>query len=175
MSAGVERTVWDPLVRIGHWLLVVTVVAAWFTRHSPGAWHEWLGYATLAVVVVRVTWGFSGPPHARFADFVRSPRTTLQYVAALFRRREIRHLGHNPLGGWMVVALLVAVAFVGFTGWLYTTDRFWGVEWVEDLHDVSADALVGLVLLHVCGVVFSSVRHRENLIASMLHGRKRIE
>lgn len=171
MTAGTIR-VWDPLVRVLHWSLVLTVAAAWLTRHSPGRWHEWLGYATLAIVAARTAWGFLGSGHARFADFVRSFPATTGYARDVIARREARHLGHNPLGGWMVLALLVMVALVGFTGWLYTTDRFWGVPWVEELHETLSDALFAFVALHIAGVVFTSVRHRENLVAAMLHGRK---
>jgi cytochrome b len=165
--------VWDPLVRIGHWLLAAGVLAAWLTRHSPGPWHEWLGYAVLAIVVARFVWGLVGSPHARFRAFVRGPRATVTYAAALLARREPATLGHNPLGAWMVVALLLLVGLVCASGWLYTTDRYWGVEWVERLHSTLTDALLVLIGLHVAGVLYASWRHRENLIASMLHGRKK--
>ena len=69
--------VWDPIVRVGHWLLALTVLFAWLTRHSPGPWHEWIGYASLAIVAVRLVWGWRGSGYARFADFVRGPRETL--------------------------------------------------------------------------------------------------
>lgn len=164
--------VWDALVRVLHWSLVLTVAAAWLTRHSPGRWHEWLGYGTLAIVGARFAWGFLGSGHARFTDFVRSLPATARYARAVLARQEARYLGHNPLGGWMVIALLSMVALVGFTGWLYTTDRFWGVPWVEALHSTLSDVLFGFVALHILGVVFTSVRHRENLVAAMLHGRK---
>ena len=167
--------VWDALVRVLHWSLVLTVAAAWLTRHSPGRWHEWLGYATLAIVAARTTWGFIGSGHARFVNFVRPASATVAYVRAVFSRREVRFVGHNPLGAWMVIALLAMVALVGLTGWLYTTDRYWGVAWVEELHSTLSDILFLFVALHVLGVVFTSARHRENLVASMLHGRKREE
>jgi cytochrome b len=167
--------VWDLPVRVLHASLVLTVAAAWLTRHSPGRWHEWLGYATLAIVAMRTLWGFFGRGHARFADFVRSASPTADYARAVISGREARFIGHNPLGAWMVIALLALVALVGFTGWLYTTDRFWGVAWVEELHETLSDVLFLFVALHILGVVFTSVRHRENLVASMLHGRKREE
>jgi cytochrome b len=166
--------VWDPLVRIGHWLLASSVLFAWLTRHSAGPWHEWLGYGALAIVALRLVWGLMGGPHARFSAFVRSPRTTLSYAQALLRGREHPSVGHNPLGGWMIVALLLLVIAVCATGWLYTTDRYWGVEWVETLHSTLTDALLVLVALHVAGVLHASWRHRENLIAAMFHGRKRV-
>jgi len=164
--------VWDALVRVLHWSLVLTVAAAWLTRHSAGRWHEWLGYATLAIVAARTAWGFLGSGHARFADFLRSFPVTARYAQDVLARRESRYLGHNPLGGWMVVALMSMVALVGFTGWLYTTDRFWGVPWVEELHETLSDVLFAFVALHILGVIFTSARHRENLVAAMLHGRK---
>lgn len=165
--------VWDPLVQICHWSLVTTVALAWATHEGWGQWHEWLGYAALAVVAVRIPWGFVGPAEARFANFVRSPARTLAYAKRVFAGTEQRELGHNPLGAWMIVALLANVLLVGLSGWLYTTDRFWGVEWVEELHEGLANTLLFLIALHVAGVIFTSLRHRENLAASMVHGRKR--
>lgn len=169
---GPGRCVWDPLVRISHWLLVTTVVAAWFTRHGGGARHEWIGYAVLAIVVIRLAWGLVGSQHARFSDFVAGPRKTLHYARLAVRGEEPRYLGHNPLGAWMVVALLTTVIVVAVSGWLYTTDRFWGIAWVETVHSNGTDVLIALVALHVGGVLHASWRHRENLLAAMFHGRK---
>ena len=165
--------VWDPLVRICHWALVTSVALAWATQEGWGAWHEWIGYASLAVVAVRLPWGFFGSLTARFAQFVLSPRATLSYARRVVAGNEERHLGHNPLGGWMIVLLLLNVLLVGLSGWLFTTDRYWGVKWVEDIHEVFSTALMVLVALHVSGVIFTSWRQRENLVAAMLHGRKR--
>jgi cytochrome b len=165
--------VWDPLVRIGHWALVSCVLVAWVTRHQPGPWHEWFGYAVLGVVGIRVVWGWCGPRHARFGDFVQGPRITLDYARAVLARIEPATLGHNPLGGWMVIALLSTLAVVCGTGWLYTTDRYWGVAWVETLHGSLTDLLIVLVVLHIAGVAYTSWHHRENLVAAMLHGSKR--
>jgi len=165
--------VWDPLVRIGHWALVATVAGAWFTQHGGGALHEWLGYASLALVVLRILWGLVGSRRARFTSFVLWPAATLAYARAALERRAPRYIGHNPLGGWMIVALIAAIAVTDLTGWLFTTDRFWGVAWVEELHEMVADVLLGLIALHVAGVAIASSRHRENLVAAMIDGRKR--
>lgn len=165
--------VWDAAVRVLHWSLVLSVASAWLTRHSRGEWHEWLGYAALAIVAMRTIRGFTGSRHARFADFVLPLSVTAAYARDVLAAREARFIGHNPLGGWSIVVLLAMVALVGATGWLYTTDRFWGVEWVEELHETLSNILFGFVALHIAGVVFTSIRHRENLPAAMLHGRKR--
>jgi cytochrome b len=162
--------VWDAFVRVAHWTLVACVIAAWFARGTP---HEWLGFAALAVVLARIFWGFAGSAYARFVQFVRSPRQTVAYARRVAVREEERYLGHNPLGGWMIVALLGTVGLVSASGWLAITDRYWGIEWVQDLHEALADILLALALLHVAGVAYSSVRHGENLVGAMITGRKR--
>jgi len=165
--------VWDPVVRLCHWSLLAVVALAWSTRHGGGAWHEWFGHAAGAIVAVRLVWGFFGSPHARFAGFLRSPAETIRYAKLVLAHREPRHLGHNPLGGWMAVLLLATVALTVASGWLYITDEFWGVRWVEALHGASSDALLALATIHLAGVLFTSIRQRENLPAAMIHGRKR--
>ena len=165
--------VWDPLVRIGHWALVLCVAAAWITSEGGHVWHERFGYATLAIVAIRIVWGFVGPRYARFRQFVRSPDATLAYARKTLSGTEPRHVGHNPLGGWMIVALLMCVMLTGASGWLFTTDAFWGVEWVEEVHEFFANSLLVLAGLHIAGVVFASWRHRENLVAAMVSAYKR--
>jgi cytochrome b len=164
--------VWDPLVRILHWTLALSIALAWLTRTGFGRWHEWVGYASLVVIGVRLAWGAAGPPYARFVQFVRGPSAGLQYALLALRGRAPRYLGHNPLGGWMVLALITTTIAAGGTGWLYTTDAYWGEAWLETLHDACAKLLLALVALHVAGVIATSVLHRENLVRAMIHGRK---
>lgn len=157
-----------------HWLLCAAVAAAWLTTLALLQWHEPVGYAAAAVVAARIAWGFLGGGHSRFGSFVRGPRVTLGYAARVLAHREPRYVGHNPLGGWMVVSLLACVAALAATGWLYTaTDRFWGEPWLERLHALLAWSLLALIVLHVVGVVLTSIRHRENLVRAMLDGEKR--
>ena len=165
--------VWDLYVRAVHWLLAIAVLLAWATREGWGLWHDWLGYAALALTAARLPWGWLGPRHARFADFLHPLGHTLAYARSFLTGTAPRYLGHNPLGGWMVVALLAGVAATSVTGWLYTTETYWGIEWVQTLHKWCANALLALAALHVAGVAAASLRHRENLVAAMIHGRKR--
>lgn len=165
--------VWDLPVRALHWALAASVVLAWLTTEAFVRWHQPLGWAALAIVVARLFWGFAGNRHARFASFMRGPRPTLRYAALALRGKEPRYLGHNPLGAAMMVALLFVVVALALTGWLYTTDVFWGDATVELLHRVFAWTIVALALLHVAGVALASARHRENLVAAMVHGDKR--
>jgi len=168
-------TVWDLPVRLLHWTLVVSVTLCWISTLGWGLsrWHEPAGYVAAAAVIARLLWGFAGSRYARFRQFVAAPRQLLDYVAALRTRREPRYMGHNPLGGWMVLLLLAMTAAVAATGWLFTTDRFWGVNWVAELHNGLAWLLLALIALHIAGVIFTSLRHRENLPGAMLTGRKR--
>ena len=165
--------VWDPLVRFVHWGVAAGIAAAWYTSDRSETWHVRIGYAVAALVATRLAWGFVGSRHARFSDFVRGWRATAAYASQVLRRREERHLGHNPLGGWMALALWAAVGGTCFTGWLYTTDAYFGIAWVEASHRALAWTVVALLPLHIAGVVFTSLRHRENLLLAMLTGRKR--
>lgn len=167
--------VWDRLVRILHWLLVILLLLSWLSRHSGIAVHEALGYAALAVAGVRIAWGVFGSRYARFKEFVRSPAATFAYARDVASGKAPRYLGHNPLGGWMILALLVTTLSICLSGSLNTTDAYWGVEWVANLHESMTYLLIALIALHVAGVAFSSWRHRENLLVAMLTGKKRID
>lgn len=165
--------VWDPIVRLFHWCLVVSFAVAWLTADTWDGIHEFAGYAAAALIGFRLIWGLVGPRYARFSQFVRSPGETLRYLGNMIRGTERRHLGHNPAGGMMIIGLIVALAGTALTGWMYTTDAFWGVAWVEETHEFLANLMLVLVTLHVAGVVFASFRHRENLARAMVIGRKR--
>lgn len=164
--------VFDALVRLVHLIFIVGIVAAWFTRHARGSWHEWIGYAVMAAWALRIIWGFVGTPSARFLRFVRGPSTTLGYLRALRGGRAPRHLGHNPLGAWMIMVLLLTIGVVVLSGWMFTTDRWFGYAWVIKTHEYATWLLFVLVPLHVAGVVSASRVHRENLVAAMVHGCK---
>lgn len=172
MSKKSELSVWDRPVRLFHWALVLTVSSAWWTGGHTDGWHENLGYAVAAIVAARVAWGFRGGAYARFAQFVRSPAATWAYARSVQAGRAARYLGHNPLGGWMVLALLGCVGALCLSGWLYTTDLLWGYGWLYWTHFVLGWLLVALVTLHLAGVLFTSWQHRENLVRAMVTGRK---
>lgn len=169
--------VWDLFVRIAHWTLAVCVLTAWTTGewkfNSAEPIHEWGGYAVLVVIALRVVWGFVGSRYARFVQFTAGASRTVAYAKAVLRGMEPRYVGHNPLGAWMILALLATAALASLSGWVSITDRFWGVAWVQDTHHVLGDALIALVVLHVAGVVFTSLRQGENLVAAMVSGIKR--
>jgi cytochrome b len=165
--------VWSRAIRLFHWGLVASFATAWLTGDEVMSIHEWAGYAAAALIAFRVALGLFGSGYARFGQFLHGPAVTMDYAADVAFNREARHLGHNPLGGLMVVALMAAMAGLAFTGWLQTTDAYWGVEWVEDAHEIIANTMLGMIALHVAGVLLASFRHEENLVLAMITGRKR--
>ena len=164
--------VWDWPVRIGHWLLAGSFALAWLTSESEELRlvHAFAGGTLVGVVLFRLLWGFLGTRHARFASFVRGPSAVKDYVFGLLRRAEVHEAGHNAAGGWAIMALLSLGLLTGASGWFLYQDL--GGHWVEELHEAMAGLMLGIALVHVAGVVVSSLAHRENLVRAMLTGRK---
>jgi cytochrome b len=166
--------VWDPFVRVFHWLLVAGFAANYFELVREGKLaHQVIGYVVLGLVAARILWGFVGPRHAQFSSFIARPSEVLQYIGDMLAHRSRRHVGHNPAGAAMVLALLAAAILVGLTGWLSTTDWFFGSDFMEEAHEILANLMLALAGLHILGVIHASWRHRENLVKSMVTGRKR--
>jgi len=165
--------VWDPFVRLFHWSLVTLFVCAFLTGDEIDWLHQWAGYAIAVLVGLRVIWGFIGPRHARFASFLRPPSEVLAFLRQSLRLGAPRHLGHNPAGGYMVIAMFGLLAYLSVTGMLLTTDAYWGAHVLKAAHEAGAYAMVGLVMLHLAGVALASVEHGENLVRAMVTGRKR--
>jgi cytochrome b len=165
--------VWDPFVRIFHWSLVGLFAFAFLTGDEWQQPHELAGYAIAGLVAARIVWGFVGSRHARFSTFVRSPNQVFRFLFATARFSAPRYLGHNPAGAAMILALLPATGVIATTGYMMTTDAYWGVEWVEEVHELAAWGALGLIALHLAGVVAASLEHGENLVRAMVTGRKR--
>ncbi|MHB1140383.1 MAG: cytochrome b/b6 domain-containing protein [Sulfuricaulis sp.] len=115
-STPASVKVWDPLVRIFHWSLVAAFAIAWLTGDEESRLHELTGYAVIGLVLVRIVWGFIGTRYARFSDFVHRPSTVLAYAREMLIAKPRHYLGHNPLGGMMILALLVSLLAAGATG-----------------------------------------------------------
>jgi cytochrome b len=202
--------VWDLLVRICHWAIVAGFVVAYLTEDGPLTLHAWAGYTVGAVVVLRILWGFVGPRHARFSDFLYGPGRIFGYLADLARLRGTRYLGHSPAGGAMVIVLLAGLAATVWSGLevyadqegagplaavtgtaavadrtaaplvlVSTGEKQGGAErqreesaWKE-VHETLANFTLFLVVLHIIGVLWASIAHRENLVWSMVTGVKR--
>lgn len=172
MNSG-QIVVWDPLVRIFHWSLVISCAVAWLTAENFETLHNVSGYLAAALLGFRLVWGVIGSHHARFRHFVRGPSAVIAYARDMLNRSEPRCIGHNPLGAAMIIALLLALGIITVTGWMYTLDTFWGVDWVEAVHEATAELMLFMVVLHIAGVMYASFHHRENLIRAMIKGTKR--
>jgi cytochrome b len=180
-----EVYVWDPFVRVFHWTLVIAFTIAYLlTGEDVLQVHVWAGYVVGTLVVARVIWGFLGPEHARFSDFVYSPGASLRYVRDLVLFRAERHLGHSPGGGAMVVMLLIFLAATVVTGLVvYGGDQQAGPlagmfakefgESFEEVHELVANITLALVCAHIAAVILASFVFRENLPRAMITGYKR--
>lgn len=171
-SGTVRILVWDAPVRVFHWLMVVSFAGAWLTAESE-RWrllHVTLGYTMVGLVGFRIVWGMVGTRYARFAEFVRSPAAAFRYLTGLVKGKPERHVGHNPAGAIAIVAMLLMTCAVGITGWAAYNGA--AGEWVEELHEGAANAMLALVIVHVAAVLASSVLHRENLATAMVTGYK---
>jgi cytochrome b len=164
--------IWDAPVRVFHWLMVLSFAGAYLTAESE-RWrlvHVTLGYTMAGLVAFRILWGMVGTRHARFASFVQGPAAIARYLRSLVGRRPEHHAGHNPAGALAIVALLALTLAVAATGW--ATYNEVGGHWLEDLHEGAANAMLGLVGLHVGAVLLASWLHRSNLIRAMVTGRR---
>jgi cytochrome b len=179
---------WDVPTRVFKWLLVVSVAMAWATNKyavQHPAWHKWSGYAALILVIFRVLWGFFGGYTARFSSFVAGPRTVARYALAETQGRQLKFLGHNPFGGWMVIILLAAVGtqavlglfsagddYLSLQGPLAHTVKDATVSLVTHLHRLGVNVILCLVVIHVMVNISYDVFRKAGLIRGMITGRK---
>lgn len=173
-AARGEVLVWDLPLRLFHWALAACVLIAWLSANILDSVHEIAGYTVLGLIAFRLVWGFVGTPHSRFKDFIPRPAAALRYMRQLSHGEGARYLGHNPAGAAMIVTLLMTLAVCSISGWMQITYRFFGVTWVEQVHSYSADLVLFLAVVHVLGVVLTSVLHRENLVRAMITGKKQL-
>ena len=183
----VKLKVWDLPVRLFHWLLVALLVGLWWTSQDVMTmnWHMYLGYALLALLLFRVLWGIFGSRSARFTDFVRGPISVFRYVKGLFSGEHRIHLGHNPLGGWSVIALMAALTFQGISG-LFANDQIFNrgpfarsvssstSDLVTTLHKSNFDLILILVGIHIAAILFYRFVKRDDLVKPMITGRKAV-
>jgi cytochrome b len=185
--AAAMIAVWDLPTRLFHWLLAVLVAVSLATGWTGGnamTWHARSGYAILALLLFRLAWGVMGSPTARFGDFIRGPAVVWRYAVGLWRSQAPRTLGHNPMGGWSVLAMLAALLFQAASG-LFADDQILTAgplaaripaaagAWLTRLHRFNQWTIVGLVATHLGAIGFYLLVKGENLIVPMLSGRKR--
>jgi cytochrome b len=185
MSELKQMKVWDPLVRVFHWTLVVAFFVAFVSEEDLLGIHVFAGYLILALLAIRIVWGFVGTRYARFSEFVYRPTTIIAFLKDTFALKAKRYIGHNPAGGAMIILLMVSLILTGFTGmlvgaeehagplagWFSMRGGFWAEAW-EEVHEFFANFTMLLVFIHVLGVLLESLIHKENLITAMITGFK---
>jgi cytochrome b len=187
-EASVSKRVWDAPVRLTHWamvLLLIVLVASALIGGNAMDWHVRAGEAMLSLVIFRIVWGVVGSPYARFSSFVHGPAKVIAYARSILRPPHEFHIGHNPLGGWMVILLLLALLVQATTG-LFSNDdvltegplvRFITKDLsdaISSIHRKNAWFVIGLACLHIGAVLFYLIALRENLIRPMIAGIKDI-
>lgn len=183
-GAGPSRgaPVWDAAIRLFHWLLVALIGLSWWSAENRLMdWHRRSGYTILALLVFRLIWGFAGGRTARFAQFVKGPRSVIAYLRTPAAAPVAP--GHNPLGGWSVLAMLAALAAMVGAG-LFAVDvdglesgpladriSFDAGRTAAEVHGLLFNVVLALIALHVVAIAFYLVARRRNLIGPMIHGR----
>lgn len=175
------RLVWDLPTRLFHWLLVLTIICLYTTAKLGFDWMPWhmrLGYLMIGLLIFRVVWGFVGPRHARFINFIKGPGSILQYL-----KGGIQSVGHNPMGAGMVVLMLLLLAVQATTG-LFSTDDIAYVgpynpsvshdlaEKLTAIHHKNFNLILAAVVLHLGAIIFYTVVKKEWLVPAMIHGHK---
>lgn len=152
-------------------------VANYFINEEGERWHEWLGYSAVAALAIRFIWGFVGSRAARWRTFFPTPARLQKHIQLLRNKEEYRELGHSPMGALVMILMMLLFLSLAVTGYMMEeVDRFWGVEWLEELHEWLANILLSFILLHIVAAIYVSVRLKENLPRSMLTGwRKKTE
>jgi cytochrome b len=181
--------VWDFPTRAFHWTLAVAVVTSYATGGEEGVWfvvHTVSGYAVALLLAFRLVWGFVGSVHSRFTDFVYSGRSVKDYAKRLLRFSPPRFVGHNPLGGWMVILMLAVLAGTVVTG-LFSGDDDGGAgillpliaapggEGLAEVHEFFGNFIIVLAAIHVVAVFVDWFLTGDNLVKAMINGRKRLD
>ncbi len=199
--------VWDPIIRIGHWMLVIAFFTAYLTEDDFLTQHTWAGYTVAIIVFIRIIWGFIGGRYAKFSQFMYRPSIIFQYIKNLLSCKPQHYVGHNPAGGAMVIALLFSLMITVLSGMkLYAVEEnkgpFATVEQVlytrqdtlseninqqkhvtneedeefwEEIHETFVNITLILIILHIGGVIASSIIDKEKLVKAMWTGKKEVD
>lgn len=165
--------VWDMPVRVFHWLLVICFAGAWLSSESE-RWaliHYAFGYTACLLVLARLVWGLIGTRYARFSQFLKSPRAVIEHFMAMLRGHPHHTIGHNPAGGLVMFALMLLILLIGLTGYL-AVKEFLG-NFASEAHEVVASLALSLVIIHIIAAIGMSLIERQNLVRSMVSGKKR--
>lgn len=171
-----RQLVYDAPTRIFHWLFAGLFLTAFIIANTIDDDSSWFNYHSLAgltlglLVLLRLIWGVFGTQHARFADFVLNPRELMGYFKEILSGGKKRWAGHNPASSWASIIMMLLALGLAVTGYLMASGS--GRESFEDIHELFANAFIVVVVLHVAGVIFHSIRHKEMIGRAMVDGKK---
>jgi len=185
-EAKKEKTiqVWDILIRVFHWSLVLFVLILFITEDDFLSIHSYAGYTVLLLLGFRIIWGFIGTYYARFSSFITTPKAAILYLKEEIAGDAKRYIGHNPAGAIMIFSLLFTLILTAFTGMATIATEGKGPlaetfianfsgEFMGEIHGLLTDVILILIILHIGGVIFSSFAEEENLVKAMITGRKK--
>ena len=181
-----NKLIWDLPTRLFHWLLVASVVAQYITAEwldNAVQWHFYIGYFMLGLLTFRVIWGFVGPTYAKFSQFVKGPKAVIGYIGNLFNKNSVPVAGHNPLGGWFVLVMLILLFVQAISGLFMSDDIFLDgpyrhavsestLDIMNTLHHLAFDILIWVIALHIAAILFYAVYKKQKLVPPMVHGKK---
>lgn len=172
MSEKQAILVWDVPARVFHWLLVLCFAGAWLTSESERLQmiHYAFGYSAVALVLFRLVWGFVGTKYARFTQFLRGPNEMAGHIKSVLSSHQHSSPGHNPVGGIVMVGLMLIILLIGLTGY-WSVKEFLG-DFMSEAHEAIASIALGLAILHIAAAVIMSLLQKENLIRAMVNGKK---
>ncbi len=179
-------SVWDISIRLFHWSLVAGIGFMWFSGEAGGnimTWHIYIGYCMLGLILYRIIWGVIGSPYARFSSFIKGPSSTLVYLKGFIKGKKHDYPGHNPLGGWMVILLMLLVLVQAFSGLFSSDDIFTEgplysfvssktSDFLTSIHHLNFNLLLAAIALHIIAVAYHEIIKKEPLVKSMLTGKK---
>lgn len=173
-STSHEIPIWDIVVRLFHWSIVLLFFLNFFVLEDGENLHKWAGYLMGGFLLLRLVWGFVGPRNACFHCFCPTFKRISHHVVAIRSGCIDPTEGHNPIGGLMIFLLLFMLSLTVVSGWMLTLDKFWGVEWVEELHETAANITLLAVIIHVSAVIIMERILGISLIRPMITGKRRI-
>lgn len=164
--------IWDNYVRLFHWSVAPLFLLDFWVLEGGDPPHNWVGYAIGFLLIGRILWGFIGSHNARFSSFFPTPTRLRQHLADMKAGKVDPHEGHNPVGALMIFFLLTLLSLIVMTGWMQRWDMFWGVEWVEEAHEVLANIAMIAVVIHITAVVVMERKLGISLIRTIITGKR---
>ena len=167
------KKLWDIPTRLIHWTVAGTITLNLFVLETGDDWHRWLGYLAFAAVSVRMLWGFFGASGAsRLYTLPLRPRQLVVFLGELFKWKKVDYPSHNPGASYVYLAIWASVFVLAVSGFMMETDRFWGEEWVQEVHSNIADFLTALIVFHLVGILIDAIKFRRATWFGMITGRK---